>query len=55
MANKVTCPHCDSHTSAVYRAAYDVLPCPHCSGELGERETQRAADLYAMQWDGPVQ
>lgn len=30
MSDKMTCPGCDAHTSAVYTAYGDGEPCPYC-------------------------
>jgi hypothetical protein len=30
MSSKMTCPVCDSRTSAVFGAVMDDQPCPHC-------------------------
>lgn len=30
MSDKMTCPGCDSHASAVLRAFEDCEPCPYC-------------------------
>ena len=30
MSNKVTCPGCESYTSAVFQAVHEGEPCPYC-------------------------
>jgi hypothetical protein len=39
MTYKLTCPACDTYTSAVFRAYAEGLPCPHCGEKLYGVET----------------
>lgn len=44
MADKMTCPGCDAHTSSVYDAYWDEKPCPHCGlsyGAMAELDEKR--------------
>jgi uncharacterized paraquat-inducible protein A len=38
---KLTCPQCDTYTSAVFQAYTDGDPCPHCGAKLYGAETAR--------------
>jgi uncharacterized protein YlaN (UPF0358 family) len=42
MAEKMTCPACDSHTSSILRAFEDGLPCPVCG--LSNRAANEVLD-----------
>lgn len=54
MSDKLSCPGCGSHSSAIYRAVKDDGPCPHCGLSaaailevLGARERGANAELTA--------
>jgi hypothetical protein len=40
MSYKLTCPSCDTYTSANFRAYEDGLPCPSCGANLQPASAQ---------------
>ncbi|QDF17530.1 hypothetical protein SEA_PHROSTEDPHLAKE_87 [Gordonia phage PhrostedPhlake] len=57
MANKITCPSCDAHTSAVWRAAIGIdaagrfvhaadFTCPYCKAPLPDSLTTAACEMW---------
>ena len=57
MAYKLICSHCDTYTSAIFRAYENGLPCPHCNQPLTDSDGRTARSYYAQlpddhQWPG---
>lgn len=48
MSNKMTCPGCKSHTSAVMMAAREGDACPYCGNDLSTSTTWRDEAIEAL-------
>mgnify|MGYP003443261396 CR=1 FL=1 len=54
MTYKLICPHCDTYTSAVFRAYEGGRPCPHCDQRLYDNDGRTARSYYAQLPDDPT-
>jgi transcription initiation factor IIE alpha subunit len=54
MSYKLTCPSCDTYTSANFRAYEDGRPCPNCGASLQASSSQYYRQLPDdHHWDPP--